>query len=114
MEVVQVGTTENGIPVFFDKYAYEPDHVAVVGRVKSHTDFTGEIESGLHKMMLIGLGKHHGARLYHKAIVHYSFDRIIRSVVQTVIEKCGILLGLAIVENANHEVALIRAVAPKS
>jgi len=113
MEVVQVGTTESGIPVFFDKYAHEEDHVAVVGRVKAHTDFAGEIESGLHKMMLIGLGKHHGARLYHQAIVNYSFDSIIRSVGQTVIEKCAVLLGLAIVENANHEVALIRAVGPE-
>ena len=80
MDTVQVGTTEDGVPVFFDKYAYEADHVVVVGRVKPHTDFVGEIESGLHKMMLIGLGKHRGATLYHQAIVHYSFDRIIRSV----------------------------------
>lgn len=113
MEVVQVGSTENGIPVFFDKYAHEADHVAVVGRVKPHTDFAGEIESGLHKMMLIGLGKHHGARIYHQAIVHYSFDSIVRSVGQTVIEKCAVLLGLALVENPNDETALIRAVAPE-
>ncbi|MBT4500621.1 MAG: DUF2088 domain-containing protein [Gemmatimonadetes bacterium] len=113
MEVVQVGETEDGVPVFFDKYAYEADHVAVVGRIKPHTGFVGEIESGLHKMMLIGLGKHHGASLYHKAIVHYSFDRIIRSVGQTLIDRCGVLMGLGILENQYDRTALIEAVPPE-
>jgi hypothetical protein len=113
METVQVGQTEDGVPVFFDKYAYEADHVAVVGRVKPHTDFVGEIESGLHKMMLIGLGKHKGAALYHQAIVQYSFDRIIRSVGQTVIDQCGVLLGLGLVENQYDNTALIKGVAPE-
>ena len=112
MEVVQVGETDDGVPVFFDKHAYEADHVVVAARVKPHTGFIGEIESGLHKMMLIGLGKHKGALLYHQAIVHYSFDRIVRSVAQTVIEKCGVLFGLAIVENQSDTTALLRAVPP--
>ena len=113
MEAVQVGQTEDGVPVFFDKYAFEADHVAVVGRIKPHTDFVGEIESGLHKMMLIGLGKHKGAALYHQAIVHYSFDRIIRSVGQQVIDKCSVLLGLGIVENQYDQTALLKGVAPE-
>ena len=113
METVQVGQTEEGVPVFFDKYAYEADHVVVVGRVKPHTGFVGEIESGLHKMMLIGLGKHRGASLYHQAIVRYSFDRIIHSVGQAVIEKCGVLMGLGLVENQYDKTALIKAVAPE-
>jgi hypothetical protein len=113
MEVVQVGKTQDGIPVFFDKYAYEADHVVVVGRVRPHTDFTGEIESGLHKMMLIGLGKHRGASVYHQAFIHYSFDRIIHSVGQKVLQQCGILFGLAIVENVNHQTGHIEAVPPE-
>ena len=114
MEVVQVGETGDGVPVFFDKYAYEADHVVVAGRVKPHTGFVGEIESGLHKMMLIGLGKHKGAALYHQAIVHYSFDRIVRSVGQTVIDKCGVLFGLGIVENQYDRTALVRTVEPEN
>ena len=110
METVQIGETEDGVPVFFDQHAFEADHVAVVGRIKPHTDFVGEIESGLHKMMLIGLGKHKGAALYHQAIVHYSFDRIIRSVGQTVIDQCGVLLGLGLVENQYDKTALIKGV----
>ncbi len=113
MEVVEVGRTQDGIPVYFDKYAHQADHVAVVNRVKPHTSFNGEIESGLHKMMLIGLGKHKGARLYHRAIVNHSFGHIIETVGRTVIDKCGILLGLAIVENQNDRTALIKAVAPE-
>ncbi len=112
MEVVQVGTVEGEVPVYFDKYASEADHVVVAGRIKPHTGFVGEIESGLHKMMLIGLGKHKGAALYHQAIVQYSFDRIIRGVGQQVIDKCNILFGLAIVENPYDQTALIEAVAP--
>lgn len=113
METVEVGRTEEGVPVLFDKFAFEADHVAVVGRVKAHTGFNGEIESGLHKMMLIGLGKHKGAALYHRAIIHYSWDRMVRSISRTVIEKCGVLLGLGIVENQIDETALIEAVAPE-
>ena len=114
MEVVQVGETGDGVPVFFDKYADEADHVVVAGRVKPRTGFVGEIESGLHKMMLIGLGKHKGAALYHQAIVHYSFDRIVRAVGQTVIDKCGVLFGLGIVENQYDRTALVRTVEPEN
>ncbi|MBU1742969.1 MAG: nickel-dependent lactate racemase, partial [Proteobacteria bacterium] len=113
MEVVQVDQTGDGVPVYFDQHAYGADHVVVVGRIKPHTGFVGEIESGLHKMMLIGLGKHRGASLYHRAIVHYSFDRIIRSVAQRVIDTCGVLLGLALVENPYDQTALIEAVPPE-
>ena len=112
METIEVGCTEEGVPVLFDRFAFEADHVAVVARVKPHTGFNGEIESGLHKMMLIGLGKHKGAALYHQAIIHYSWDQMVRSIARTVIEKCGVLLGLGIVENQYDQTALIEAVAP--
>src|SRR5690606_2206118 len=64
METVIVGRTPHGFPIHFDKHAHAADHVLVVNRVKPHTRFAGDIESGLHKMMLIGLGKHTGAQLY--------------------------------------------------
>ena len=113
MEVVQIGNTEDGVPVYFDKHAYKADHVVVVGRIKPHTSFTGEIESGLHKMMLIGLGKHKGAKIYHQAMVKYSFGHIIRSVGETVIRKGSVLFGLAVLENPYDETALIEAVVPE-
>ena len=112
METVVVDETPQGIPVHFDKNAFEADHVVVSGRVKPHTGFVGEIESGLHKMMLIGLGKHNGAKIYHRAIQDYSFAEIIQAVAAVVLQKCSVVAGLAIVENAYDETALLEAVAP--
>ena len=113
METVVVCRTEEGFPVHFDRYAFEADHVVVCGRVKPHTDFVGEIESGLMKMMLIGLGKHEGAKIYHRAIQDYSFPQILDSVAGEVLERCRIVAGMGIVENAYDETALIAAVAPE-
>jgi Lactate racemase N-terminal domain len=112
METVIVDRTPHGIPVHFDKHASLADHVLIVGRVKPHTGFVGDVESGLHKMMLIGLGKHEGAKIYHRAIADYSFMEIITSVAASVIAKCRVVGGLAIVENAYDETALIEAVPP--
>src|SRR6266566_7337799 len=61
METVDLGATDGGIPIHFDRTALEADHVAIVNRVKPHTNFAGEIESGLLKMTVIGFGKHTGA-----------------------------------------------------
>src|SRR3984957_14277078 len=112
METVIVDRTPQGIPVHFDCNAFECDHVIVAGRVKPHTGFAGEIESGMHKMMLIGLGKHNGAKIYHRAILDYSFREIIEAVAAVVLERCKVLCGVAIVENAYDQTALIEAVPP--
>ncbi len=114
METVVVCEAAEGFPVHFDKHAFEADHVVVCGRVKPHTGFTGDIESGLMKMMLIGLGKHAGAKIYHRAIKDHSFGQIVRSVAREVLAKCRIVAGLAIIENGYDETAQIAAVAPSS
>ena len=112
METVVVAQTSNGFPVHFDKFASEADHVFVVGRVKPHTRFVGPVESGLHKMMLIGLGKHEGAKIYHRGILSMSFPEIIAAVAEQVLQVCRICGGLAILENAEDETALLEAVRP--
>ncbi len=112
METVVVCQAAEGFDVHFDKHAFEADHVVVCGRVKPHTGFYGDIESGLMKMMLIGLGKHAGAKIYHRAIKDHSFGKIVRSVAREVLEKCRIVAGVAIVENGYDETAVIKAVAP--
>lgn len=112
METVVVCQTKEGFPVHFDRLAYEADHVLVVNRIKPHTRFVGPIESGLMKMLLIGLGKCQGAQVYHGAIQDYSFAQIIRSVADAVFAKCHILAGLGIVENAYDQTALVEAIAP--
>jgi hypothetical protein len=112
METVIVTETRGGVPVHFDRHAFEADHVVVAGRVKPHTRFVGEIESGLHKMMLIGLGKHAGAKVYHQAIHDFTFGEIIRDVADVVLSRCKVVCGVAIVENALDETAFIEAVRP--
>jgi hypothetical protein len=114
METVVVCQTREGFPVHFDKHAYGADHVLVVNRVKPHTRFAGDIESGLMKMMLIGLGKHEGAKVYHRAIENWSFDQIVRSVANEVIERCRVVAGLGVVENSFDETAKIAAALPEN
>src|SRR5947209_17234595 len=113
METVVVCQAAEGFPVYFDKHAFGANHVLVVGRIKPHTGFVGEIESGLHKMMLIGLGKHEGAKIYHRAIMDYSWLEIVTAVADSVMRRCKVVCGVGIVENTYDETALIAAVAPR-
>lgn len=112
MEVVEIGRSGYGIPVYLDKNASQSDHIVVINRIKIHTRFTGRIESGIVKMLLIGLGKHEGATMYHRAIMQYNFDEIIRSVAPIIFSKVKILFGLAILENAFEQVARLVALKP--
>jgi len=112
MDTVVVCRAAEGFEVHFDKHAHDADHVVVCNRVKPHTLFDGDIQSGLMKMMLIGLGKHAGARIYHRVIRDHSFGRVVRSVAGEVRAKCSILAGVAVVENSYGRTAVIEAVAP--
>jgi hypothetical protein len=113
METVQAGTTEQGYPVLLDRHASEADHIGVVARIKPHTGYHGPIESGLLKMMMIGLGKHAGALKYHSILLEQPFDPVVRAVARTMLAKAPIAFGLGIVENGYDETALIEAVPPE-
>ncbi|MDR4496709.1 MAG: lactate racemase domain-containing protein [Candidatus Scalindua sp.] len=110
MGVTRIGESREGIPVYADKNALTADHIVVINRVKSHTRFIGKVESGLIKMLMVGLGKDTGAKIYHRAIMKYSFDQITASVLPVIQSKLPVLFGLAIIENAFGEVAEIQAV----
>jgi len=110
ISVIQIGETRDGLPVYLDRYASQADHIVVVNRIKPHTDFTGDIESGLIKMMAIGLGKQKGAELYHKAILHQGYYNVVLSVGREVLKKCPVAFGLALVENQKDETQIIRAI----
>jgi hypothetical protein len=112
MEVVEIGKVK-GTTVFCDKNAWGADHIAVVGRIKAHTDFDHEIESGLFKMMAIGLGKQHGAENYHRAGHHYSYAEIFPLVGKAVLDSGHVLFGLGTVENGHEQTALVKALLPK-
>ena len=111
MDVVQVGEAL-GLPVWLDRDAAEADWIGVVNRVKPHTDFKGEIESGLFKMMTIGLGKLRGAIQTHRANITHRYETVITEVGREMLRKARIAFGLGIVENGYDETALIRAFRP--
>lgn len=108
--VVSVGKTSDGIEAFVDQQAFESDGIMLIGRVKWHTDFAGGIESGLFKMMAIGLGKFAGAQNYHTHAFKKGLDHVIRAVGRQVLSSGRILGGLAILEDANHNTGKLEAV----
>ena len=110
MEVVQVGKTADGIPVLLDKNAFQADRIIVVNRVKPHTDFKGEIESGLIKMMSIGLGKQKAADHYHNVFMRLGHYHVLTSVAREIVKQCPIAFGLALVENQRDETEIIQAI----
>jgi hypothetical protein len=113
MDTVEIGRMTWGFPVFVDKHAYEADHIVVVNRVKPHTNFRCHVESGLMKMLVIGLGKHQGALVAHRAAVDVGLDRAIPEVGRFTLGKLPILFGLATVENVRHQTALVKAMLPE-
>jgi hypothetical protein len=110
LEVVSLGKTEEGIEAFLDRNAYESDGVMLLARVKWHTDLHGKIESGLFKMMAIGLGKFAGAQRYHTYGYKMGLENVIRIVGRQVLKSGKMLGGLAILEDANHNTAQLTAV----
>lgn len=109
METVKIGETSQGVPVYFDKNAYESDGVVVINRIKPHTDYKGLYESGIMKMLVIGLGKHKGASYIH-SMGFSQFNSIIPEAGKLILTKTNILFGIAILENALDETARIEAV----
>ncbi|MCS6953097.1 MAG: hypothetical protein RMK57_12010 [Bryobacterales bacterium] len=109
LDVISLGHTDEGIEVFMDRQAWESDGVFLVNRVKWHTDFEGKIESGLFKMMAIGLGKFAGARQYHTFGYRMGLERVIRSAGRKVLASGKVLGGLAVVEDARHNTAKVAA-----
>lgn len=102
METVYIGDTEEGRPVFFDKNAYESDGVIVLNRVKAHTDFRGPYESGLMKMLAIGLGKQYGAERTHAdgfGVMHQRVPEYGKAMIRYAPIACGI----ALTENAYED-----------
>jgi hypothetical protein len=108
MDVAQVGEAL-GLPVWLDRHAAEADWIGLVNRIKPHTDFKGSIESGLFKMMTIGLGKWKGAVQYHRANVSHGYETVITAVGREMLAKARIGFGLGIVENGYDETAQVEA-----
>jgi hypothetical protein len=109
MDVKLLGYTPKGIPVYMDQNALAADMAIVIGRVKLHTAFRGPIESGVCKMVAIGYGKHIGCSRLH-AEGWPDFSNVVSSVAEVALQKANIGFGLALVENAFEQTAIIKAV----
>jgi hypothetical protein len=107
LDVEFLGNTDEGIPVYTSKDALNSDAVILVNRVKPHTSFRGDIESGLIKMSVIGLGKQKGADLCHK-MGFYRFAERLKAMAQIVLSRVPVVLGVALLENAYDETADVR------
>lgn len=108
METVKIGTADNGMDVHMDRYAWEADGIVVFNRIKAHTGFRGSIESGLMKMITIGLGKQHGASICHGDRPEHMSENI-RQIASCAIRQSHILFAVGVLENVYHRVSRIAA-----
>ena len=111
-EVVKVGELEAGIPILMDSFAARADHIVVINRIKPHTKFHGLTESGITKMLTLGLSKGKGAGVYHRAAIKHTFT-ILQTAARYLLKRHSVLFGLAIVEDGYKDTARICAVEPK-
>lgn len=109
VDVIKLAKTSKGFNVYFDRSAYEADLVIPINRVKLHTDFVGDLQSGLCKMLVIGLGNHIGCSSIHEEDPDVFAD-IIEEAANIIISKANIGFGIAILENAYDETFMIEAV----
>jgi len=112
MDVVELGTLDNGLKVYFDRFAFESDGIIAVNRIKVHTAFKARIESGLHKMLSVGLGNHKGASLVHSLGVKGLKDYMVE-LASVILQKAPIICGIGILENAYDETYKIMGAAPE-
>jgi hypothetical protein len=113
METLVVGTNPVGLPIYIDKNAYEADGIVLLNRVKPHTDFHATYESGILKMLVIGLGKRDGATQVHKLGLR-GLKEVLPAVGKFLVENTRFALGLAIIENAEDMPAEIVPLEPET
>ena len=113
MEVVQVGETpDRGVPVYADAHAAAADAIVPVNRVKPHTDYDGPVESGLSKMLVIGMGKQRGAKTAHEWAVDWSFRNMIPEIAEKLLAELPVAGGVAVVEDQFDDTSVIEGVPP--
>jgi hypothetical protein len=113
MEVVEVGeTADRGVPVVADAHAAGADAIVPVNRIKPHTDFDGRVESGLSKMLVIGMGKQRGAKIAHEWAVDWSLRNMIPEITARLLEELPVAGGVAIVEDQHDDTAIVEGIRP--
>ncbi|MGO8902421.1 MAG: lactate racemase domain-containing protein [Isosphaeraceae bacterium] len=113
MDAVVLGTNPVGLPIYFDRNAHQADGIVLINRVKPHTDFHAAHESGVLKMLVIGLGKREGASQVHKLGLR-GMKEVLPAVGRFLVENTRFALGLAVLENADDEPAEIVPIEPET
>jgi hypothetical protein len=113
VDVVSLGEA-GGLPLFFDRAASEAGGIVLINRVKPHTDFVGRVESGLMKMLVIGLGNEAGATSCHRHALERGLADVVVSAGRALLERASVVLGVALVENQRHRTCLLRLLPPSS
>ena len=108
METVSLGNECEDIPIFLDRLAYEADGIVLINRVKSHTNFIGTTESGIMKMLAIGLGNQKGAEHYHRLSLLRPQYEIISTAARTLLDRSKFLFGVALLENQHHQTCSLK------
>ena len=111
--VTAVATSGFGPPVLTSRALAGADHVIVVNRVKPHTDFHGEVESGLVKMLVVGAGQHEGALSAHRLALRHGFPAVLRDHGERLLAALPVTCGVAVVEDQHHRAALLAVLAPE-
>jgi hypothetical protein len=113
MEVVEVArTAERDVRVYTDAHAAAADAIVPINRIKAHTDFDGAVESGLSKMVVIGMGKQRGAKTAHDWAVDWSLRNMLPEITEQLLETLPVVGGVAVVEDQRDETTLIEAIPP--
>jgi hypothetical protein len=112
MEVVKIGELPNKLPVYVDKFASNADGIVVINRVKPHTAFRGPVESGIMKMISIGLGKQKGAEACHQLGFKYMAENV-PAMAKVIMKEKPLLFGVATIENSFDKVAVVEVMSPE-
>nr|WP_092072083.1 lactate racemase domain-containing protein [Dendrosporobacter quercicolus]NSL48676.1 DUF2088 domain-containing protein [Dendrosporobacter quercicolus DSM 1736]SDM36407.1 protein of unknown function [Dendrosporobacter quercicolus] len=111
--VKKIGMTSKGLPVYFDQAALEADLIVPINRIKLHTDFVGELQSGLCKMLVIGLGNQIGCSALHEAPPE-DFAGVIEEAAGIILNQTKVGFGLAVIENGYDKTAIVEAIAAEN
>jgi len=115
MEVKEIGRTSFGTPVLIDKNICEQaDKIIVVNRIKPHTDFDHEVESGISKMIIIGMGKHKGALMAHRLTIKHGFATMFKEVLPVIRRALPFFFGVGIIENQYDQTASLHILEPQN
>lgn len=112
MDTKDLGKTSFGFPVLVGEDFTMADWIVVVNRVKPHTSYRGEVESGLLKMLAIGMGKQAGAEQSHAQFFNHGFEKVVKEISSRILAKLPILCGIGLVENRLEKTALLEVLDP--